>query len=310
MTKLLVIDDEARLALLMKERLGPLGFQVDLHNNCRQAFEVTKRLKPDIVALDVMLGDGAGYQVSRQIRSDPALYLTPILFMSSLGDEHEVQYALSQGGDDYLTKPFSFEKLVEKLEPLRHLREKLQQAEPLTGLANFARVKREIDHRLLRNAEFGVAYLTVEHMDAFKAGHDRARCEDVIKMLCEVIKSALKELKVFESVPSYIGGSHFLIVLPLDGAKGICKELPARFAKRVREFYTGLELEQGYQVASIKQGIYSGHSLMELRICLTHTKRRHYQTAQEMVHDLHDSEKDAAKDDHELVFAFKQGKKW
>lgn len=310
MSTLLVVDDEVDLTRLMQARLEPLGHRVHTHNCCKTAFETAKTLRPDFVVLDVMLGDGAGYQVSRRIRSDPELYLTPVLFMSTLGERREVEYSFAQGGDQYLTKPFKLDDLLGKIAALEKLGQNLRAFDPVTRMAGADRMAREVGHRLLREESFALAHAVVEHLPAYRAKRGPEAVDAVAKAAAATIRETLKRHDAFECFCAHLGGAHFLVMTRVDDAKKVCRALPEAFAERLPEFYNPVELEQGYQVASMKKGIYSGHALMELRVCLTHTGRRAYATAHEMIQELRQTHQHAAKHDDELVFAFKQGKKW
>lgn len=310
MSTLLIVDDEVELTKVMRARLEPLGHRVHAHNCCRTAFEAAKSLHPDLVVLDVMLGDGAGYQVSRRIRSDPELYLTPVMFMSSLGDKREVEYSFAQGGDQYLTKPFRLDDLLGKLDALTKLGAHLRCFDPVTRMAGVERMGREVNYRLLREDAFALAHIVVEHLPAYRARRGPEAVDAVSRAAADVIRGTLKKRGAFECFCSHLGGAHFLLLTRIDDAKKVCRDLPEAFAARLGEFYAEVELGQGYQVASVKKGIYSGHALMEMRVCLTHTERRAYATAHEMIQDLRHEHQKAVKVDDEVVFAFKQGKKW
>lgn len=102
---ILVVDDEADLANLLKVSLQKEGYkQIYTASTIRDAWTSFQQTTPDIILLDVMLPDGEGYDLCRRIRE---VSHVPVLFMSAKNEEIDKILGLAIGGDDYITKPFS-----------------------------------------------------------------------------------------------------------------------------------------------------------------------------------------------------------
>jgi hypothetical protein len=103
--KLMIVDDEPDILELLERALTIEGFNniIKIKNGIN-AVSTCKKVKPDIIILDVMLPDLDGYEVCKQIRQ---FSHCPILFLSSKNDELDKILGLAVGGDDYVTKPFS-----------------------------------------------------------------------------------------------------------------------------------------------------------------------------------------------------------
>ena len=310
MKKVFVVDDEKRLTGLMQEKLGPMGYEVHAHNAYPGAFEKAKQIKPNVAILDVMLGNGAGYQVSRQIRSDPLLYQTPILFISSLGEKREMEYAFQQGADSYLAKPFSLPELLDRLKRLEQLENSLQRRDALTNLGGIEWMEREVDHRLIRGQAFALCYLNIDEYHAYVARYGQEKGNEVICFLGQLVQQELKDLQEYEVGLSHMGGGHFFLLCPVEKYERICKHLTHRFAQEVVQFYSEHEAEQGYMVATRHKGTYTAYPLMSLRVCVAHTDHKDYPCAREMLHKLRAMHGHTRKEDKHLVFTYKQGKKW
>lgn len=103
--KIMIVDDEPDILNLLEKALSIEGFRNIIKiDSGKNAVNICKELKPDIVILDVMLPDIDGYEVCKQIRQ---FSHCPILFLSSKNDEVDKILGLAVGGDDYVTKPFS-----------------------------------------------------------------------------------------------------------------------------------------------------------------------------------------------------------
>jgi DNA-binding response OmpR family regulator len=110
--RLLIIDDDARLAAMVCDYLGAAGFVVDRSLTGREGLAALERSEFDAVILDVMLPDIDGFELCRIIR---ARAQTPILMLTARGDETDRIVGLELGADDYLPKPFSPRELQARL---------------------------------------------------------------------------------------------------------------------------------------------------------------------------------------------------
>ena len=114
--KVLFVEDEPALAEIVKESMESKGFVVKHTASAQNALLQYYSTQPDIIVLDVMLGDGDGFAVAKQIR-DTDLN-TPIIFLTSRSLPADVVTGFESGGNDYLKKPFSMEELIVRMKAL------------------------------------------------------------------------------------------------------------------------------------------------------------------------------------------------
>ncbi|HKE00525.1 MAG TPA: response regulator transcription factor [Planctomycetota bacterium] len=111
----LVVEDEPKIQAFLGAALGAHGYRVESARTAREALAIAALRPPDVVLLDLMLPDGSGVDVARQLRSWSEV---PILVLSARGQETDKVGALDAGADDYLTKPFGVEELVARIRAL------------------------------------------------------------------------------------------------------------------------------------------------------------------------------------------------
>src|SRR5215475_13498321 len=111
--RLLVVEDEQRLAAGLRKGLEAEGFAVDVVHNGIDSIWMARENPFDAIILDVMLPGANGYQVCRTLRSEGNW--TPILMLTAKDGEYDEAEALDTGADDFLSKPFSFVVLVARL---------------------------------------------------------------------------------------------------------------------------------------------------------------------------------------------------
>jgi DNA-binding response OmpR family regulator len=123
---ILVVEDEPALRDTLSYNLKKDGFSVEAVGDGRAALESARRLKPDLIVLDLMLPEIDGFEVCRILRRE---MITPILMLTARDDEIDRVVGLEVGADDYLTKPFSMRELMARvkaqLRRSRLLREEL-----------------------------------------------------------------------------------------------------------------------------------------------------------------------------------------
>ncbi|UYG09288.1 response regulator transcription factor [Halomonas sp. M4R1S46] len=118
MAKVLVVDDEPNIVLSLEFLMQQAGFEVTTAGDGQTALDCVAAETPDLVLLDISLPDISGFDVLERLRADPALARLPIIMLTAHGREVEREKGLALGADDYITKPFSTQALVDKVRAL------------------------------------------------------------------------------------------------------------------------------------------------------------------------------------------------
>ncbi len=143
--RLLIIDDDARLAAMVSDYLTAAGFLVDRRSSGREGLAALERGAFDAIILDVMLPDIDGFEVCRTIRTR---LQTPILMLTGRGEEMDRIVGLEIGADDYLPKPFSPRELQARLRAI--LRRGRAAAPAPDAPARFGRLEIDRGSRMVR----------------------------------------------------------------------------------------------------------------------------------------------------------------
>ncbi|MFC6354558.1 response regulator transcription factor [Luethyella okanaganae] len=149
--RVLVVDDEAALADLLRMALRYEGWETRAAGDGREAVSIAREFRPDAIVLDVMLPDFDGLTVLARVRADRPE--TPVLFLTAKDSLDDRIAGLTAGGDDYVTKPFSLEELVARLRGLirRSTLTTEQADDPLIVLGDLA--LDEDSHEVTRGGE-------------------------------------------------------------------------------------------------------------------------------------------------------------
>jgi DNA-binding NarL/FixJ family response regulator len=114
--RLLLIDDDPNLILLVKDYLEFRGYEVQTADNGREALNLLSQNLPDMIICDIMMPEMDGYALIENVRQDQRTSWIPVLFLSARGQSQDRIKGLNLGADVYMVKPFEPEELVAQVE--------------------------------------------------------------------------------------------------------------------------------------------------------------------------------------------------
>jgi two-component system response regulator RegX3 len=109
---ILLVEDEESITAPLAEALEREGFRAEVAHTAADSLDLAGRVSPDLVLLDLMLPDGSGLDVCRQLRTSSRV---PIIMLTARGDEADRIVGLELGADDYVVKPFSAREVVARI---------------------------------------------------------------------------------------------------------------------------------------------------------------------------------------------------
>ena len=110
-TNIFVVEDDEIVSRTIDRCLRGDEFHVTVANSGVEGFQSARRRPPDLIILDVIMPGMDGYAVCREVRADPILKDTPILFLTAKSKDEDKITGLTAGADDYLSKPFNLDEL-------------------------------------------------------------------------------------------------------------------------------------------------------------------------------------------------------
>jgi two-component system, OmpR family, alkaline phosphatase synthesis response regulator PhoP len=111
--RVVVVEDEPNIVLSLEVLLERAGYETAAAVDGEEGLALIRRLRPDVVLLDVMMPRLNGYEVCRAIKGDPGLAAIPVIMLSAKGQEVEVLRGLELGAVAYVTKPFGNDEILE-----------------------------------------------------------------------------------------------------------------------------------------------------------------------------------------------------
>ncbi len=116
--KILIVDDEPNILLSLEFIVSRAGFSVKTAEDGEQALEESKNWSPDLILLDINMPKLDGFEVCQRLREDHSFDQTKIVFLTAKGRQVEQEKGMAMGADDYISKPFSNQDVVNTVKKL------------------------------------------------------------------------------------------------------------------------------------------------------------------------------------------------
>jgi len=140
--RVLVVDDERQILRALQTSLRGAGYEVETAETAEKALVAAAMRPPEAVILDLLLPDGTGTDVVRELRTWSS---APVIVLSAVGEEREKVAALNAGADDYVTKPVGIDELIARLRAV--LRRAVPSGEPVLAIGE---LELDLEKRELR----------------------------------------------------------------------------------------------------------------------------------------------------------------
>lgn len=269
MAKILIVDDDKRTAETLRNTLTAGGHTCTVEPSGVRAIEIARTAGFDVIVLDVMLPGVSGFEICRRIRRDADLYTMPILILSAMSSEEEVMHGLSQGADDYVTKPFDMNNLVQRIESLVRANSDVNAVDALTSLPGADSTKRELQRRISRQDGFGVAYVELLQIREFsyRCGAD-ARGK-AIRRLGRALVQCGADLQVTDLLAGHMGGGHFVCVMDPAVCEQYCAAVHKIWTENLGRLYASLGLEREYNAMVNKLADAPKTPILDVLCCVT-----------------------------------------
>ena len=281
---ILIIDDDKAMGEALLTLLETVGYKVSIAVDGGEGlYKLTNGEQYDLVLLDVMLPVLDGWTVLSRMRASPATARIPIIMLTAMTEEHNEVDLLEAGADDYIAKPFSFDKLMAHINALLR-RSALQSINPLTGLPGNRQVERFLQRCVKEDDRFwAAAYIDIDNFKAYNDCYGFLQGDEVLRATADFITSVTCTYE-HDIFVGNIGGDDFLAGFLKDAPRqdlkapreveALLETMAEQFAGLIRQFYTKEDLARGYLTAESRRGGIERYLLMSLSIAVvTNTHR-------------------------------------
>ncbi|MDX8399788.1 MAG: diguanylate cyclase, partial [Gallionellaceae bacterium] len=218
--RILIVEDMLSIAQVNANILQEVGMKTHIVTEPALALQELQDFNPELILMDMYMPLCSGSELAQVIRLHPEFVSIPIVYLSVERDLLKQLGAMSQGGDDFLTKPIDPNHLISSVsiraKRYRDIRSHIIR-DGLTGLLNHSRIKEELDAELTRSAREGkplaFAMIDLDHFKSVNDTYGHPVGDRVLKSLSRLLKDRLRKT---DRVGRY-GGEEFAVILPNAG---------------------------------------------------------------------------------------------
>jgi CheY-like chemotaxis protein len=230
--KLIIADDNRAITEVLKMNFDLLGYEVHVASDGDEAEAAFRKLRPDLMILDVMMPKKNGYQVCRDLKRESDLAKIPIVLLTAKSLKEDVYWGYDCGADAYVTKPYDPHQLELLVDQLIREAASGQRSTAWTGLPDSSRMEAEVRARL----EAGAPCLLVEvrlspaFSEEFARREGASRLKDLLHRTAWLLHEVLQETTAAGAV-GQTADDRFWIVLHPTEALGLRTKFEGRFAE-------------------------------------------------------------------------------
>jgi diguanylate cyclase (GGDEF)-like protein len=201
------------------------------------------------------------------IRSDPAIGMAPIMFLSARGDTADKVRAFRSGAEDYMVKPFDAAELLARVGKALDRQARELGASPTTQLPGADAIQTDIERRLATGDTSAVAcYLDLDNLKAFNDYYGYAKANAVIRQTGDVIRHVVQRDGGARDFIGHIAGDDFVFITSGERADEVCRAICDRFDHLIRLYYDRADRERGYIETKDRFGVQRKFPIMSVSI--------------------------------------------
>jgi len=263
--RVLVVDDDSSIRTICREVLELGGYQVRDAGSATAALAEARRFRPDMILLDVLMPVIDGYRTAEMLRTDPAIAMAPIMFLSAKGDTADKVRAFRSGAEDYMVKPFDAAELLARVAKALDRQARELGASPTTQLPGADAIQTEIERRI-GDPNAVACYLDLDNLKAFNDYYGYAKANAVIRQTGDVIRYVVQRCGAPGDFIGHIAGDDFVFITSADRADAVCRAICDRFDHLIRLYYDPSDRGKGYIETKDRFGVQRKFPMMSVSV--------------------------------------------
>lgn len=230
---ILIVDDTPQNIQVLGTILMAQKYQVSVATNGKQAIELAKKIRPDLILLDVMMPEMDGFEAAEVLRRSPETEEIPIIFLTAKNNPDDIVKGFNVGALDYVTKPFISEELLVRvrtqlrlkfaLDQLKRRNQYLDHLVTIDGLTQLHNHEFIIDsledavtNASINQTDLCLLMLDIDHFKSINDNYGHQFGDKVLIRISQEIRAVLRA----SDVAGRYGGEEFLVVLPFTSLNG------------------------------------------------------------------------------------------
>jgi PleD family two-component response regulator len=264
--RILIIEDEQTVADIIAINLRIETFEVDVALNGTSGLARARESDIDLIICDIMMPDVDGYQICRELKGDPATRGIPIILLTARTEVENKVAGLEAGADDFITKPFNFNELVD------HINMNLDRAankyitDSLTGLPGNIDSDDMLKAKAVSGEPFAYMLVSINDLRPYREVYGDKRFEGVLRFASRVISSVINGHNSSGNTAYYLGGGTFSVLADPQAVEHFARDILDEFDIGIRDFYSREDVIKGCVSSFDRRGALVDNPLMTISI--------------------------------------------
>jgi len=236
---ILLIEDEEGIGIILKDILEENNYDVTWIKDGKEGLDKAFEDSFDLIMLDINLPGMNGFEVCRRIKSHPLGDLTPIIILTVRKALPDKLKGLGLGADDYITKPFEIEEVLERVKTVLKRKQRYLEKHPVTMLPSYFNLFEEYEK--YRGKGFFLVYGKLSDIMNYAIVYGYNKATELVKSVAEFLK---KEVDIL----FHIDGIQFFMIISEKNVGDKVEKIIKGFPDIIRNFYKEEEINRGYSV--------------------------------------------------------------
>ena len=250
---ILIVDDEPHIRRILGFLLEQRGYATTQAADGVEAVEAAKRIRPDLILLDLMMPRMDGFEVCQALRSDFTTAQIPVIMLTAKGEVTDKIRGLQGGANDYLTKPYDNKELIARVQNMLEWSRVQRQANPLTGLPGNQAIEKRLQAAVSSREEYAFMYLDIDHFKAFNDSYGYQRGDEAIRFTADLLQRCAEDAGSDESFIGHIGGDDFCMISHYENGDLLARRIITEFAENVQSLLDADDVRKGHLVVRSRQ---------------------------------------------------------
>lgn len=264
-SRLLIVEDDIDISNMLRIYFTSQQYDVEIASHGNDALDKTRQTLPHLILLDIMLPDIDGFEVCRNLRTNPRSSHVPIIFLTQKDERSDKLQGFELGADDYITKPFDIEELMLRVKRAITRAEQLSLTDPRSGLPSGRLIAEQL-RLIIRHKDWALIDIRLNHYQAFREIYGFVAGDDVLRFTALLVGEVVDELGTPNDFIGHAQGNNFIIISAEDAAAEISRVTKQRFEREVLPFYNFIDRKQGYLTTVDESGKQTEIPFMTLSI--------------------------------------------
>lgn len=292
--KVLVVDDDPNVGLLVSAVLKKYNYSVTTLYHGDEVLAFLKDNKPDLILLDLRMPGIDGFALCKRIREAPDTRDIPVVILSGVSEVDAKVSTIELGADDFITKPFDVRELRARINRILKRKSADTALNPLTRLPGSPAIEEEVMRRVADNESFAFCYVDADNFKSYNDVYGYAKGDEVIKRIAALLTEKAKAVAGDDYFVGHVGGDDFVLVTAADKADEAAKAITEEFDRLILEYYNEVDRKRGFITTMDRKNKTRDFPIMSLTVAIVapRTQQKHYAKIVESAAELKHYAKD------------------